>query len=482
MKSFIVQKTYQHLNRIQGIRFLYDQLIHPKSTLTDLQRKEFILNIILIGTLFLCGLLFISTLISHILPDDSYSGISPLLFLGITGMFAGLLILSRKGHVQASSYLLITLYALATLYGVAQWSFVLPMIILGAIITIVISSILINTRVGFLLTIILSIAVCIITWLQIHSIIPMDIYWKHDPIVFQDVLEMCTIFFGISGIAWLSNRETERSLQRALTSEIALTEERNLLELRVEERTRTLKEIQRQEMNQLEHFAELGKVSSGIFHDLMNPLSGVIANIDQINEELPHLQETRQYLLAAASASKRMGNYLGMVHKQLRIDERLHETFHPAQEINDALALLGHKIRTHCIMIEKEMDDSLILLGNPLRFHQIALNLISNACDAYENNTNDSQSVIQIELLQKSDSLVFQVKDFGCGMNEETKNKLFTPFFTTKKKDGTGIGLSQSKTIIETEFQGKITFESAYGKGTLFTLTFPLHRNHTPHT
>jgi hypothetical protein len=57
MKSFIVQKTYQHLNRIQGIRFLYDQLIHPKSTLTDLQRKEFILNIILMGTLFLCGLL-----------------------------------------------------------------------------------------------------------------------------------------------------------------------------------------------------------------------------------------------------------------------------------------------------------------------------------------------------------------------------------------------------------------------------------------
>jgi signal transduction histidine kinase len=463
--------------RIRGIRFLYTRLIHPRTTRTETQRKEFILNVILIGTLVLCGFLFISIIISHILPNDSYSGISPILFLCISGFFAFLLKLSRSGHVTLSSYFLIGTYAIATIYGVFQWSFVLPMIILSALVTIVISSILIHSRFGFLLTFILSLIICGITLLQLRGVIPMDVYWKHDPIVFQDVLEICCILFGVSGIAWLSNRETERSLARALSSEQALIEERNLLEIRIEERTKDLKELQHQEIIRLEHFAELGKISSGVFHDLMNPLSGVIAHIDQINEKVPHLHETKEYLHKAVVASKRMGEYLSIIRNHIKLREDACETFQPSQEIRDALALLGHTLRINMVRVDVQIDQEVSLLGNPLRFHQTVLNLITNACDSYRGSDETIPRLITICLYKEPHSLILKITDYGCGIDTQLQEKIFEPFFTTKKEYGSGIGLYHTRLIIENEFHGTITCASNLNQGTTFTLTFPLREN-----
>lgn len=472
------QNIYNNFIRIRGIRFLYHNLIQPRSLGETHRHKEFILNVVLVGTLIMGSFLLISIILSHVLPPDSYSGINPVLFIGILSFFGFLLFLSRKGLVTLSSYILIGTYSMSTLYGIYHWSFMVPMIILGVITTIIISSILISTRFGFLLTLLMSFLICGITYFQIHGVIPLSLSWKNDPLVFQDILEVCSLLFIVSSIAWLSNRTTESSLERVIQSEQALRDERDMLEVRVEERTRILKEIQHQELARLEYFADFGKISSSIFHDLMNPLTHMMIHFDQISEETTCLAETREHLTKIVSASKRMGTFIGTVRKHLH-QSTSSEIFSPYDEITDAITLLGHTLRASQVETQITGDTNNILTGSSFRFHQVMLNLISNACDAYQTVPHELHEriiTITYHLESNSDLWCLEVTDHGCGIDTLIQDKIYDPFFSTKTAGGTGIGLFHVKNIIEKEFLGTISFTSTLHQGTTFSIKIPYNK------
>jgi signal transduction histidine kinase len=473
----VFEEKINNVSRILGIRFLYGLLIKPKSESEDMRRKEFVLNVILCGTLSLCFILGICIILSHIFPRDSYSGIPPMLFLGISSFFGFLLFLSRKGNIQTASSFLIGSYALVTLYGVYQWSFVPPMIILGVILTIVLSSILISTRFSFVLTVIIALIITVITWLQINDHIPLNLYWQSDPIVIKDVFEVSIIFFIISGLSWLSNRETEKSLARAIKSESDLVIERNKLEEKVEERTRSLKDLQAKQVHQLSHLADFGKLSAGIFHDLMNHLNAVVANIDRISSQETMVQETKSYLEKAVIASKRMANYLTTIRSTLKNND-LHAEFSPEREIIHAIDLLGHKTRIAQVTIICKHQPEIRIMGNALGFHQIALNLISNAIDSYTEIPDHGDRKIITTLQEANNTITFSVQDFGCGISENSLRNIFDPFYTTKNQKGLGVGLSTVKTVVENEFKGNISVTTTTGKGSMFCIIISKKPNH----
>ncbi len=455
----------------RGIHFIYEKLIKPKSKNEDIRRREFVLNIILLGSIILLGILSISLLISEIKYGESYVGFPFLGMLLFVGIFTFLLTLSRKSCIRLASYILIAIYFVLTMYGVASWSFVLPMIILGSIIVIVISSILISTRFGFVMTLVIGMSIVLLTYLQIHNIIPVHLYWRSEPIRLQDTLEMSFIFLLVSGISWLSNREMERSLVRARKSELALIEERNMLEVKVEERTQALKAAQSEQVSQLYRFAELGKLSSGIFHDLMNPLNAVIANVDQLESktEIPELKDSVE---KAVHASRRMGDFLGTIRKQIK-PTLVMETFSTNQELSEAVDMLKHKARINNVSLKLNLPKELFLFGNPLKFHQIAINLISNAIDSYDGITKDNKAVT-ITLSKRDKNAVLKVTDHGCGIPDEIKNRIFEQFFTTKPQTkGLGLGLSTTKNILERDFNGSISVTTNPDGGTTFSAVFP---------
>jgi signal transduction histidine kinase len=391
-----------------------------------------------------------------------------------TLLFGFLLFVSRKGFVRLASYALIGIYFILTMYGVAMWSFILPMIILGSIVIIVISSILISTRFGFLITILLGITVGLLTYLQIHNILPVQLYWRTEPVRLQDALEISFIFILVSGISWLSNREMERSLVRARKSEQALIEERNMLEVKVEERTQALKAAQSEQVSQLYRFAEFGKLSSGIFHDLMNPLNAVIANVDQLESkaEIPELKDS---VAKAVHASRRMGDFLEVIRKQIK-PATLIETFSVNEELAEAVDMLKHKARTSNVSLKLNMPKDLSLFGNPLKFHQIAINLISNAIDSYERMTKDPK-IVTISLIKRDDTIHLRVTDHGCGIPDAIKDRIFEQFFTTKSEHkGLGLGLSTTKNILSRDFGGTIAVITNPDGGTTFSLVFPIER------
>ena len=455
----------------QGIHFFYRLLIKPKSADEDTKRRELILNIILTFSFVALFLLDQSIFISE-LTNPAFHGIPFLLFTGVVLVSGFLLFLSRKGFIKTASYLLLLFYFVLTMYGVYHWSLVLPMIILGSVMIIVISSILIGIRFSFVATLLIIIGVITITHFQITGFIHAHLYWKSEPLQIKDAVEISIIFLLITAISWLSNREMERSLKRARQSEQALTEERNLLEIKVEERTKELKQAQMEKVAQLYRFAEFGKLSSGIFHDLMNPLNAVIANVsrlesapENISKDLP---EVENYLKKAVFASRRMGDFLGTIRKQIRPSES-EELFSLNKEVHEAIDILQYKARTAGVLLKIKDPRELTFFGNPLKFHQIALNLISNAIDSYE-DVNQNEKIVHITLRTYDDTILLRVTDYGCGIPEEIKPYLFEQFFTTKSPNkGMGIGLSSTKSIIENDFNGNIRVERTPGNGSSFS-------------
>jgi two-component system nitrogen regulation sensor histidine kinase NtrY len=115
------------------------------------------------------------------------------------------------------------------------------------------------------------------------------------------------------------------------------------------------------------------------------------------------------------------------------------------------------------------IDDEVLIRMNKDRFHRLLLNLFNNAIEA-----TDGHGLLKViaRILPGRSRVEVLVQDDGKGISEESRLRLFEPYFSTRT-GGTGLGLAISKRIVE-ESGGTIRFESVVGKGTTFTMTFPL--------
>ena len=135
--------------------------------------------------------------------------------------------------------------------------------------------------------------------------------------------------------------------------------------------------------------------------------------------------------------------------------------------------LIKHEIKKALLTLEGniECDPALTLHGDINNLIQVVINLISNSIQAYQGVPNQR---ILFNISADNKNVYIVVRDFGCGMNEETKNKLFKEMVTTKGKNGTGLGLYMSYSTIKGKFGGDINFTSEENVGTTFTITIPI--------
>jgi signal transduction histidine kinase len=465
----------------RGIHFVYGTCIAPKSLNEDTKRREFILNMILVVIIPLLIILDLFIAVAVDREGKTYKGIPFLMFTFIVLLFMSLLFISRKGYRKVASFSLLILYFLATTYGAIHWGVELPLVAISYIVIIVISSILISTRFAFFATSIIAITIIWITKLQIQGILLPLLSWKHESIRINDPIQLSIIFFLITTISWLSNREIEASLLRARRSEALLLEERNQLEVTVEERTKEIKQMQSEKIAQLYRFAEFGRLSSGIFHDLMNSLHGVVQNVERLEHSTEQLPEVKDHLYKAVAASKRMGISIESVQKQISAKHMV-SVFSLEKEINDVIDMLRFKSRHASVKIVFIIKQSVLLRGDALKFYQIILNLVGNAIEACDENTEQGTVSIMLDSDLIKKVAIVTISDNGCGIAPEIAQTIFTQFFTTKEyKKGIGIGLSQTKNYIEQDFLGTITVTSEHKK-TDFIITIPLNEqtNH-PH-
>ena len=153
-------------------------------------------------------------------------------------------------------------------------------------------------------------------------------------------------------------------------------------------------------------------------------------------------------------------------------------------ETDDISFDIDELIKRVDILMKHELKNALIYLNTSLKvpkdtkLHgdinslvQVINNMISNAIQAYNGKAEQN---IDLIIKKQNNNLVISIKDYGCGLAPNVKEKLFNEMITTKGKNGTGLGLYMSYSTIKAHFGGDITFESKVGKGTTFNIILPL--------
>ncbi len=218
-------------------------------------------------------------------------------------------------------------------------------------------------------------------------------------------------------------------------------------------------------------------------HEIMNSvtpissLAGIVeedlkSRIDKHSEAPLKTEELEDMYLSLQTISKRSAGLIRFVKEFRNLTHipkpKLAEV--PVKELLDELAILHKKeLADHGICISVNINPTnLFILADKTMIEQVLINLLKNAIQAFDEQTDK-----RIELSAFSNEkgrAVISVKDNGAGIDSEALEKIFIPFFSTKKT-GSGIGLSLSKQIMR-QHEGNITVKSTLGEGTEFLLRF----------
>lgn len=218
--------------------------------------------------------------------------------------------------------------------------------------------------------------------------------------------------------------------------------------------------------------ASLGELSSGIAHELNQPLQAILG----FSQELEHsekLSDTgKEFVSDIISASKKMADIIRSLRSFAREAGEELSPISVSDSIREATKLTHHSLMQKGIHLEAKIDTNLpFIQGNSIQLEQVIINLINNAADAIE-QTQRKDGKIEITASKEGPWVSLSVKDNGCGMSPETKQKMFDPFFTTKEVGkGTGLGLSISFGILK-RFNAEPRVTSKPGEGTTFQIQF----------
>lgn len=227
-----------------------------------------------------------------------------------------------------------------------------------------------------------------------------------------------------------------------------------------------------------ERFAAVGKLVSGITHEINNPLSGIQGALYHISED--GNPATQNYVKAAEQGVERISRIVGQLLDLSRADALYQEPIDSAAFFEE-LALFARMAtkKKDCTLQAADHYPRQVILLDRDRIHQAVLNLVLNAADAVAGR---EESIVRLETFTQDRGYAIRVIDNGPGIHAETQKRIFEPFFTTKGPGkGTGMGLAISRTIAE-KHAGRLECRSAPDQGTLFTLWLPqdLSKERTP--
>ena len=228
--------------------------------------------------------------------------------------------------------------------------------------------------------------------------------------------------------------------------------------------------IQSQKMN------FIGELVSGLAHQLNNPLVGVVNIADVLLEKISKDDEKYPYVKMIKEAGESCKEVISRLLRFSRRQEDVPRVDIDVKRVLDAGIdmLIKQHPRFKCIRVERSYRTIPIISGDPVLLQQAFMNMLLNSAQASGDN-----GVITVTCGAdrfRGRQVVVAITDTGCGISEEDIPRVFEPFFSTKEADkGTGIGLSLAYWIIQ-DHGGRISVESAPGKGATFTTYLPATR------
>jgi signal transduction histidine kinase len=227
-------------------------------------------------------------------------------------------------------------------------------------------------------------------------------------------------------------------------------------------------------LRKAEHLAGIGQFSTSIAHEIRNPLNFISLSIDHMREKYKPLgnddRETFDALIM--NIKKEIQRVSRFAESFLEFSRPLELSFQKTdigRLVGDVLDLVMAKARKENIEIVKEYQAMPELFVDPEFIKTCLYNVILNAFQAMPGGGR-----LSIRTTETAEKFWLAIEDTGVGVPEEIVEKIFDPFFTTKSK-GLGLGLALTKRVVE-EHRGKVEFRSTAGRGSTFTMIFPVER------
>jgi two-component system NtrC family sensor kinase len=246
----------------------------------------------------------------------------------------------------------------------------------------------------------------------------------------------------------------------------------NLMATSLKDRDDQIKEFAKKKIMESERLALIGQLSANVAHDLNNPLQGIVTYSYLLleNESFgSEVKDNLQKIVVQANRCRDIIRGLLDFSRQKKPDKTLCNV---NSLLQGCISLVEKQAQFQNIKVSIALDGNMpMVILDPSQVERVFLNLIINAAEAMEGN---GQLTLSTKCNRDTNSVEIIFQDTGQGINEENMEKIFEPFFTTKATGhGVGLGLAISYGIVK-EHNGNISVESIVGKGTTFTVSFPL--------
>jgi PAS domain S-box-containing protein len=231
----------------------------------------------------------------------------------------------------------------------------------------------------------------------------------------------------------------------------------------------------RTELSHVTRVMSLGALTASIAHEVNQPLAGIVTNsgtcLRMLAADPPNIDGAREAARRAIRDGNRAAEVIGRLHRLFSKQTTATEMLDLSEATREVIALFSSDLQRSRVILRTELDDGLPLVtGDRVQLQQVIMNLIRNAADAMgEVDHRPRQMLIRTNAEQDCVSLA--VTDTGVGLEPESAEKLFDAFYTTKS-GGMGIGLSISRSIIESH-GGRLWAKPNDGPGVTFSFVIP---------
>ena len=225
--------------------------------------------------------------------------------------------------------------------------------------------------------------------------------------------------------------------------------------------------LHRTQMSRAEHLATLGELATGLAHEIRNPLAGIAGVIEIISRDLPSTSPARAVVKDVRQEIAQINRILTDLLETARPHPPKVRVSNLNTTVEHAVMLARQQVLSKPIKIELQKAPDLPEVEHDSdQIHQVLLNLLLNAVQALE-----GAGTVRVEIGSHDDCASVMVNDTGRGIPPQHLSQIFRPFYTTKG-NGTGLGLSLARRIVE-EHHGRIEVSSVVGKGSKFEVVLP---------
>lgn len=274
--------------------------------------------------------------------------------------------------------------------------------------------------------------------------------------------------FAVEEISAPAHFNWSYALYKVMFTAVACSAVALLSGLLSEQARKTKKELLAMEdhVRRVQKMASMGEMAAGLAHEIKNPLASLAGSIQLLRDELDYNPDHEKLMQIVLRETDRLSALVNNFLLFARPPASRPEKIELNATLNEIITLFEKdNSLSEKVAITKQLIPGIWVKFDPMHLRQVIWNLLLNAAEAIPD-----KGKVGIQMSHaKSNQVHIVISDNGCGMSETTMRSIFDPFFTTKSK-GTGLGLSIVHRILES-YNGRLSVESAIGRGSNFTLT-----------